>query len=83
ERIGRAIEALPQPSSDQRLMVYRLRHAAVDDRTLRYRDTVVTTPGVATVLRGLVGLSADRIDTAPVVANDTRMGEPRELPERS
>jgi len=82
ERIGRAIEALPQPSSDQRLMVYRLRHAAVDDRTLRYRDTVVTTPGVATVLRGLVGLSADRIDPPPAAGEEARTGA-RELPERS
>jgi type III secretion protein C len=85
ERIGRAIESLPQPSSDQRLMVYRLRHAAVDDRTLRYRDTSITTPGVANILRGLVGLSADRIDTAPVAGDEARTGarEPRELPERS
>ena len=82
ERIGRTIEALPQPSSDQRLMVYRLRHAAVDDRTLRYRDTTVTTPGVATVLRGLVGLSADRIDTPPAAGEEGRAGA-RELPERS
>lgn len=85
ERIGRAIESLPQPSSDQRLMVFRLRHAAVDDRTMSYRDTTITSPGVATILRGLVGLSVDRIDPAPLAPDGQRGGarEPRQLPERS
>lgn len=57
DRLGAAIESLPEASVDQRIMVYRLRHAAVDDRVLRYRDTSVVTPGVASILRALVGES--------------------------
>ena len=83
ERIGRAIETLPQPTADQRLMVYRLRHATVDDRTLKYRDSSITTPGVANLLRALVGVSADRIDT-PGAGDEAGVGRAaRELPERS
>lgn len=83
ERIGKAIESLPQPTADQRLMVYRLRHATVDDRTLKYRDSSITTPGVANLLRALVGVSADRIDT-PAAGDAGSAGRTaRELPERS
>lgn len=83
ERIGKAIESLPQPTADQRLMVYRLRHATVDDRTLKYRDSSITTPGVANLLRALVGVSADRIDTPAAGEAASGARTARELPERS
>lgn len=36
------------------LMVFKLKHAAVDDREFNFRDQKVTTPGVLTVLRGIL-----------------------------
>lgn len=50
--------ALPATARDgQQIAVFRLRHASVDDRTISYRDREIMTPGVASVLRGLVSAS--------------------------
>lgn len=53
--IERTIKSLPVGGSGQQhVMVFRLRHASVDDRTITYRDREITTPGLATVLRNLL-----------------------------
>jgi type III secretion protein C len=42
------------PPRAQQLMVFRLQHASADDRTVRYRDKEVITPGLASILRTMV-----------------------------
>lgn len=56
------LKQLPPASGAQQVAVFRLRHASAEDRTIRYRDSEITQPGLATVLRNLV---ADRGGTAP------------------
>jgi type III secretion protein C len=43
------------PAGNEELRIFPLKHARAEDRTFSYRDQQVTTPGVATILRGLVG----------------------------
>ena len=50
----RSVVELPAMPPDQELQVFRLRHAPVDDRTIFYRDKQIVTPGIATILRGLI-----------------------------
>lgn len=50
----RSVVELPSMPPDQELQVFRLRHAPVDDRTIFYRDKQIVTPGIATILRGLI-----------------------------
>ncbi|HTH79700.1 MAG TPA: type III secretion system outer membrane ring subunit SctC [Ramlibacter sp.] len=56
-RIEEAMKAFPEPPSDQQILVFRLKHAEVSDRTIQYRDKQIVTPGVATMLRNLLGAS--------------------------
>jgi type III secretion protein C len=55
ERIEQAMSTFPEPLADQQILVFRLKHASVDDRTIQYRDKQIVTPGVATMLRNLLG----------------------------
>lgn len=55
-----AVATLPLPQPEQQIRVFRLRHAQVSDRVISYRDQQITTPGVATILRNLVGGDANR-----------------------
>jgi type III secretion protein C len=55
ERIEKAVAAFPDPQADQQILVFRLKHAFVSDRTIMYRDKEIVTPGVATLLRALLG----------------------------
>ncbi len=50
----RSVVELPSMPPDQELQVFRLKHAPVDDRTIFYRDRQIVTPGIATILRGLI-----------------------------
>lgn len=52
--VEETVRNLPQLSGGQQVAVFRLRHAAVEDRTIAYRDKEITTPGLATVLRNLI-----------------------------
>jgi type III secretion protein C len=56
-RIEEAMKAFPEPPSEQQILVFRLKHAEVSDRTIQYRDKQILTPGVATMLRNLLGAS--------------------------
>jgi len=51
--VERTIAALPRAPGGQQVVMYRLRYASVDDRTVAYRDREIIVPGVATVLRNL------------------------------
>ena len=53
--IERTMAQLPQTAGGQQVAVFRLKHASVDDRTILYRDRQITTPGLAQVLRNLIG----------------------------
>lgn len=57
-RVADTLAALPEEVADHRVMVYRLRHASVEDRKMQFRDQTIMTPGVASILRSL--LSDDR-----------------------
>nr|WP_255592756.1 type III secretion system outer membrane ring subunit SctC [Bordetella sp. BOR01] len=52
--INRTVSALPIGAGGQQVAVFRLKHASVNDRTIRYRDQSVVSPGLATVLRNLI-----------------------------
>jgi multiple sugar transport system permease protein len=52
--IEATLAALPSAPGGQQVRVFRLKHAAVDDRIINYRDREITTPGVANILRNLV-----------------------------
>ncbi len=54
ELVVKVLAALPQVPADQNVQVFRLKHAAVDDRVIFFRDKQITTPGVATILRNLI-----------------------------
>jgi type III secretion protein C len=53
--IERTMAQLPMMAGGQQVAVFRLKHATVDDRTILYRDRQITTPGLARVLRNLIG----------------------------
>ncbi|HVL08703.1 MAG TPA: type III secretion system outer membrane ring subunit SctC [Burkholderiaceae bacterium] len=67
--IERTIKSLPLGGSAQQVMVFRLRHASVDDRTIMYRDREITTPGLATVIRNLFSGN----DSGPVGVTNTTL----------
>lgn len=48
------VRQLPAGASAQQVMVFRLRHASAEDRTIQYRDRTLIQPGLATVLRELI-----------------------------
>jgi len=52
--IERTVAALPIGTSGQEVVVFKLKHATVNDRTITYRDQTMVTPGLATVLRNLI-----------------------------
>ncbi|WP_302174047.1 type III secretion system outer membrane ring subunit SctC [uncultured Hydrogenophaga sp.] len=58
DRVADTLAALPEEAVDHRVMVYRLRHASVEDRKMQFRDQSIISPGVASILRSL--LSDDR-----------------------
>jgi len=76
ERIEKTLALLPQAGSGgQQVQVFRLRHASVDDRTMMFRDKEISTPGLASVLRNLIG-------NAPSGASDalSSMAAPLRVP---
>lgn len=54
ELIERTVKSLPSVAGGQQVVVFRLKHASVDDRTIFFRDKEIVTPGVATILRNLI-----------------------------
>lgn len=54
ELIEKAVADLPTLPSDERVAVFRLKHASVEDRIMLFRDRQLTTPGVATILQNLI-----------------------------
>lgn len=54
ELIQQIVAQLPSSAGAQEVRVFRLKHASVLDRTIRYRDRSIVTPGVATTLRELI-----------------------------
>jgi type III secretion protein C len=52
--IERTIKALPPTAGRQEVAVFRLKYASVNDRTVRYREQEVRTPGLVSILRDLV-----------------------------
>jgi type III secretion protein C len=48
------VRSLPTIPGGQQVMVFRLKHAQVDDRSIFFRDKEITTPGLATILRNLI-----------------------------
>jgi type III secretion protein C len=67
---------LPLLGGGQKVAVFRLKHASVDDRTITYRDREITTIGLARVLRELV--RGDSASIPPGVDGDavTRLAAP-------
>lgn len=61
------VRQLPAGASAQQVMVFRLRHASAEDRTIQYRDRTLVQPGLASVLRELISgrTSAASASAAP------------------
>ena len=57
------MSALPGVAPAQQARVFRLEHASVVDRTIRYRDREIRIPGVAQVLQSLIGTSAAGLES--------------------
>ena len=51
------------PASGEEMRVFALKHARAEDRAFTYRDQQVNTPGVASILRGLMGGGAGALGT--------------------
>lgn len=49
------LKTLPVSAVSRQAMVFRLKYASSEDRTIRYRDREFVTPGLATILRAMVG----------------------------
>lgn len=68
-----AVATLPLPQPQQQMRVFRLKHAAVNDRVISYRDQQITTAGIATILRNLVtgqgGTGGTSLANLPQVSN--------------
>ncbi|WP_076998312.1 type III secretion system outer membrane ring subunit SctC [Variovorax sp. KK3] len=63
ELVASTLAALPPSPAELEVRVFRLRHAAVDDRIIQYRDKQITTFGVASMLRSLLSNSGGRTGT--------------------
>jgi type III secretion protein C len=53
--VEQTITALPANTEELQVEVFRLKHSSVDDRVVNYRDREIRTPGVASILRRLIG----------------------------
>ena len=53
------------PARAQQIKVFRLRHASAQDRTVPYRGQELNIPGLASILRGMVGGGAGGSGPAP------------------
>ncbi|WP_255437536.1 type III secretion system outer membrane ring subunit SctC [Comamonas flocculans] len=69
--VQRTMASLPPLGGGQKVAVFRLKHASVDDRTITYRDRQLTTPGLARVLRALIsgGDGGAATDVIPIGAD--------------
>lgn len=56
--IEKTLASWPVPTEELQVEVFRLKYASVDDRTILYRDREIRTPGVASILRNLIGETA-------------------------
>lgn len=76
--VQRTVQSLPLIAGGRKIMVFRLKYASVQDRTITYRDQSITSRGLAEILRDLI-----RGDTSglPVASADnlSRMAEPLRL----
>lgn len=61
-------------TQQQDMMVFKLRYAAVDDRVMMLRDRQVVTPGVATLLRGILLGQASARPGSSGASNDSGGG---------
>ncbi|MGI4860779.1 MAG: hypothetical protein ACRYHA_28380, partial [Janthinobacterium lividum] len=67
--IQQIVAQLPSSAGAQEVRVFRLKHASVLDRAIRYRDRQIVTPGMATMLRQLIAG-----DGSGVAGNETLSG---------
>lgn len=63
ELVSRTLATLPPAPADLEVRMFRLRHATVDDRTIQYRDKEISTAGMATLIRSLIGNQNARTGT--------------------
>lgn len=54
DSIGKQLQQLGS-GLQTRTLIYRLKHASVEDRIVRYRDKEIVTPGVASILQRTIG----------------------------
>ena len=58
--IESTLQGIPIAAGRQ-LAVFRLKYASAEDRTIRYRDREIKTPGLATILRNMVSAGSDNL----------------------
>ena len=75
--IDRTIAAMPTGGGGQKVAVFRLKHASVNDRSIAYRNSQVVTPGLASVLRNLItGNGGNNNETLSSIAAPLRERPP-------
>lgn len=78
--IESTIAALPSAPGGQQIVLFKLKHASVEDRTITFRDREITTPGVANILRNLVMGSTSPSGLRIVPNAQTGMGSSNAAP---
>lgn len=57
---------------DYEAMVFRLKNAAVDDRSITIRNQTLVTPGAATLLRNMLSARGGALDSRAIVGSSSR-----------
>jgi type III secretion protein C len=57
---------------DYAAMVFRLKNAAVDDRSITIRNQTLVTPGAATLLKNMLSARGEALDSRAVVGSNSR-----------
>lgn len=71
ESIGKQLQQLGS-GLQTRTLIFRLKHASVEDRVVRYRDKEIITPGIASILQRTIGsgnTTQNNEKTLPLLAN--------------
>lgn len=83
--VQRTVQSLPLVAGGRKIMVFRLKHASVQDRSITYRDQTITSRGLAEVLRDLIrgdtsGLPISSADNLSRMAEPLRSGTAQTMP---
>jgi len=76
--VAKTIDALPLSANGQKVVVFRLKYASVEDRTIFFRDKQRTVIGMASLLKSLI--TPSKGGAAPRAASGDQISPPSPLP---